>query len=242
MHVVLWAASASWCDREDVAGMAGTESRIAGGYVRHAHSPGAAREDVATREEAATADDAAADGHLRAAGEAAMRQDWRGCADSYLRAYLISTPQWPLRYNTWSGFSSVLREGNVEVTRDDYQALWSVADDIDAPLLNRVQAFFTAGFVSQSAGDFAAARANYGEALRVSEDLGVRPGQSEPPCPTSCARPAPCTLPLTHAITYDSRMIACDPPHVCAGGRAAGAGHSRDDRRLQPDGRRQHHR
>lgn len=145
-------------------------SHIAGGHVRHAHSPQEAR----THEEAAVADDGVADSQLRAAGEAAQREDWRACADSYLQAYLSSTRQWSLRYNTWSGFSSVLREGNAQIMQNDYQALWSVAEDVDEPLVHRVQAFFTVGFVSQSAGNFDAARHNYGEAVRLSNEVNVR--------------------------------------------------------------------
>lgn len=76
---------------------------------------------------------------LDAAGHAAMRGDWRGCADSYLGAYRKASPSWERRYITWSGFTSVLREGNLEILADDIAVVEGVADDEMAPSLHRVQ-------------------------------------------------------------------------------------------------------
>ena len=61
--------------------------------------------------------------HLESAGTSAMKGMWRACADHYLTAYRVCTPGWDRRYITWSGYTSVLREGSVRVGDQDLLAL-----------------------------------------------------------------------------------------------------------------------
>ena len=65
LHLVLFAATAT-------------------SFERHVHSTQRQRHVHSTQPRA---DDERADAMLTASGDAAMRQDWRGCADSYLTAY-----------------------------------------------------------------------------------------------------------------------------------------------------------
>ena len=135
-------------------------------YARHAHTPPVTPPAVLPAESNARADQL-----LAAAGDAAVKGNWRLCANNYLAAFTGSSPQWSLRYNCWSGYASVLREGNVQVVPEDRSALRSVADDVAAPALHRVQAHFTIGFVSNSANDVGAARKGYADAIRVADDI-----------------------------------------------------------------------
>jgi len=108
---------------------------------------------------------------LRQSGDAAQRQDWRTCADAYQAAYHTSSSEWELRYNCLSGYCSVLREGSVEVTREDSDMLLHIADDVATPRLHRVQALFTLGFVAHLKNDADDSRLFYGDALRVGREL-----------------------------------------------------------------------
>ena len=117
-----------------------------------------------------SARNAAADASLLAAGTSAMANDWRGCADAYLAAYQTSSSTWQLRANSWSGYSSVLREGNTPVLPRDLEALRTVGADVRTPLLDRVQAHFTTGFLAFSRGDTAASRAGYALARRLAHE------------------------------------------------------------------------
>ena len=105
--------------------------------------------------------------HLESAGTSAMKGMWRACADHYLTAYRVCTPGWDRRYITWSGYTSVLREGSVRVGDQDLLVLRTVAADKSAPALHRVQAHFTHGFVCNLMGDVACSVAGYQAALDV---------------------------------------------------------------------------
>jgi len=116
-------------------------------------------------------DDHAAMKSIDAAGNAAMRNDWRLCADSYLAAYRTCSDTWDRWYISWSGYTSVLREGNVDVIESDLQALEEVANNERAPMHHRVQAFFTYGFVANAELRDASASA-YGYQSAI--DVGTR--------------------------------------------------------------------
>ena len=124
---------------------------------RHAHKPPRHRAH----------DNGLAQRYLGTAGNAAVSGNWRLCADSYLAAYWACTDDWEYRYICWSGFTSVLREGNVQVAASDVQLLDEVASDSSAPSHHRVQAFFTRGFVAHSMlRDDQASAAGYASAVR----------------------------------------------------------------------------
>jgi len=124
---------------------------------RHAHKPPRHRAH----------DNGLAQRYLGTAGNAAMSGNWRLCADSYLAAYWACTDDWEYRYICWSGYTSVLREGNIQVAASDVQLLDEVASDSRAPSHHRVQAFFTRGFVAHSMlRDDQASAAGYASAVR----------------------------------------------------------------------------
>ena len=124
---------------------------------RHAHKPPRHRAH----------DNGLAQRYLGTAGNAAMSGNWRLCADSYLAAYWACTDDWEYRYICWSGYTSVLREGNIQVAASDVQLLDEVASDSSAPSHHRVQAFFTRGFVAHSMlRDDQASAAGYASAVR----------------------------------------------------------------------------
>ena len=166
--------------------------------ARHEHAPEATARHIHTpRAFRSGGDDSSADGFLRSAGEAATRGDWRACADNYLAAYRSCREAWPLRYNCWSGFTSVLREGNLPLAPGDWAALWSVAEDSEAPALDRVQSLFTIGFVSNMHQDASTSRRGYEEAMRLADEVDVRTRPIDTPPPTNAhghARPHPCRL------------------------------------------------
>ena len=124
---------------------------------RHAHKPPRHRAH----------DNGLAQRYLGTAGNAAMSGNWRLCAASYLAAYWACTDDWEYRYICWSGYTSVLREGNIQVAASDVQLLDEVASDSSAPSHHRVQAFFTRGFVAHSMlRDDQASAAGYASAVR----------------------------------------------------------------------------
>ena len=124
---------------------------------RHAHKPPRHRAH----------DNGLAQRYLGTAGNAAMSGNWRLCADSYLAAYWACTDDWEYRYICWSGYTSVLREGNIQVAASDVQLLDEVASDSRAPSHHRVQAFFTRGFVAHAMlRDDQASAAGYASAVR----------------------------------------------------------------------------
>ena len=91
--------------------------------------------------------DARAEAALQAAGVAAHAGKWRLCADRYLEAYNACSSQWPLKYNCWSGYTSVLCEDHFIATDADLAALRKVRKDESAYLLDRQQASFTQAYV-----------------------------------------------------------------------------------------------
>ena len=106
------------------------------------------------------------------AGTAAGSNDWRRCAACYLWAYLLGTPAWPLLFNAWSGYTSVLREGHDDCkpNEDDFHVLTRIAAHNGAPALHRMQAEFTLGFLQQA--NPSASRQWYMAALNTAEAMG----------------------------------------------------------------------
>ena len=91
--------------------------------------------------------DVRAEAALQAACVAAHAGEWRLCADRYLEAYNACSSQWPLKYNCWSGYTSVLCEDHFIATDADLAALRKVRKDESAYLLDRQQASFTQAYV-----------------------------------------------------------------------------------------------
>ena len=90
---------------------------------------------------------------LASSSQAAAAGDWRRCADCYLQAYTSSARTWPLQYNCWSGYTSVLREDRFPASDRDVKQLKCVAEDESAPPLDRAQAYFSRGYVLFGRGD-----------------------------------------------------------------------------------------
>lgn len=111
--------------------------------------------------------DRRADASLQEVGAAAQRGDWSAVARAYADAFFGSSASWPYRYNCWSGFTSVLREGNLEVTAEHMRLLHGVAHDAAAPSLHRVQAHFSIGFISHSRSELRTSREGYANAIRL---------------------------------------------------------------------------
>ena len=100
------------------------------------------------------------------AGLAAQGRAWRLCADKYLEAYLTCENDWAMRYNCWSGYTSVLREDHFRASDADLQALRTVAKDASLSLLERQQAAFTCGYVlKEQRGDRDGAAKSYRAAI-----------------------------------------------------------------------------
>ena len=108
-----------------------------------------------------------ADALMGDVGAAAQAGDWRRCADAYLDAYYTSTKTWEYRQNVWSGYTSVLREGNTPVLDSDFDTLSGVANDEGAHIYDRVQAHFTLGHTRNSAREYEASRSAYTAAITL---------------------------------------------------------------------------
>ncbi len=119
-------------------------------------------------------DDGRAQDALAAAGKAAGGGEWRKCADYYLEAYKVCTPNWPLRYNVWSGFTSVLREGRFAPTSEDQGELELVGDSTDAPTLHRVLAHFSHAFIHHTSGRYDLTLELYERALSLAVAMPPR--------------------------------------------------------------------
>lgn len=108
-----------------------------------------------------------ADEMMTDVGAYARAGEWRRCADAYLDAYYTSSETWEYRQNVWSGYTSVLREGNMRVLESDFETLAAVANDGAAHIYDRVQAHFTLGHTRYSAREYVASREGYTAAITV---------------------------------------------------------------------------
>eukprot|EP00931_Biecheleriopsis_adriatica_P077374 TRINITY_DN50958_c0_g1_i1.p1 TRINITY_DN50958_c0_g1~~TRINITY_DN50958_c0_g1_i1.p1 ORF type:complete len:667 (-),score=93.42 TRINITY_DN50958_c0_g1_i1:153-2099(-) len=106
---------------------------------------------------------------VMAASEAAMRGDWRRCADFYRQGYTKSDRDGQLRYNCISGFTSVLKERHFKASDDDLQFLQSLVKDETASPMCRAQAAFTRGLMLWDSYDREGAKRNYRKAISISE-------------------------------------------------------------------------
>jgi hypothetical protein len=105
------------------------------------------------------------DAALLAAGVAAHAGKWRQCADLYLQAYMIADSGWIAKYNSWSGYTSVLREDHFVASKGDLEVLKRVAKDESVPRLDRSRAHMTRGYVLYSLGDREGAARSYRQAM-----------------------------------------------------------------------------
>jgi len=109
--------------------------------------------------------------------EAAMRGDWRRCADLYRQAYEISPTDSILRCNCISGFTSVLRENHFKATDADLNFLQKLFTDAGTSTMIRAQACSTRGLMLWLSHDPEGAKRSYRKAIALvegasSEDRG----------------------------------------------------------------------
>jgi hypothetical protein len=87
---------------------------------------------------------------------------WLQSADDYLEAYMMPTAAgWEVYWDSWSGFTSIIRDRQFPATESHMKALKRVAKDKAYPVLHRAQAFLARGLARWDAGNRQEAARDY---------------------------------------------------------------------------------
>jgi hypothetical protein len=110
---------------------------------------------------------------MKLAMMAAQGRSWRGSADCYRKAYVISPKDWHLKYCCISGYTAIFKDQCIAPTPDDLQFLKNLGNDENALLLVRTQACFSRGLLRFASHDREGAARSYRKAIRLASNAAA---------------------------------------------------------------------